>query len=58
MSRAYSTNGEKKAACRIFSELLGFWSLSIARYSRNWKTTFRTLDLFPSSGEGGRHLLR
>jgi hypothetical protein len=34
------------------SELPGFWTLSIARYSRNHKTTFRKLALFPSSGDG------
>jgi hypothetical protein len=34
-------------------ELLGFWTFSIVWYSRNQKdTTFRKLDLFPSSGMG------
>jgi hypothetical protein len=28
------------------SESLGFWTLSIARNSEYWKTTFRKLDLF------------
>jgi hypothetical protein len=44
------------------TELLGFWTFSVAWYSREHnvsetgileKTTFRKLDLFPSSGEGG-----
>jgi hypothetical protein len=41
-------------------ELLGFWTLSIVRYSKNTlqNTKFRNLDLFPPSGEGRRHLLR
>jgi hypothetical protein len=40
------------------SELLGFWTLSIIQYSKKLeKTTFRKLYLFPSSDEGGRHLL-
>jgi hypothetical protein len=34
------------------SELLDFWTLSIVRYSKKLEnTTFRKLDLFPSSGE-------
>jgi hypothetical protein len=37
------------------TELLGFWTLSIVRYSRKiGDTTFRKLDLFPSSGKGGK----
>jgi hypothetical protein len=36
------------------SELPGFWTLSIVRYSKKLEnTTFRKLDLFPSSGERG-----
>jgi hypothetical protein len=36
------------------SELLGFWTFSIVRYSRKLEnTTFRKLNLFPSSGEKG-----
>jgi hypothetical protein len=37
------------------SEILGFFNLSIVRYSSNYldNTTFRKLDLFPSSGEEG-----
>jgi hypothetical protein len=39
----------------INSELLDFWTLSIVRYSRNWKhTTLRKLNVFPSSGVGGK----
>jgi hypothetical protein len=35
------------------SELLGFWTLSIVRNAKKIDdTTFRKLDLFPSSGEG------
>jgi hypothetical protein len=39
-------------------ELLGLWTLSIVRYSKKKKkklkdTTFRKLDMFPFSGEGG-----
>jgi hypothetical protein len=37
------------------SELLGFWTLPIIRYSEGLKNTaFRKLDLFPPSGEGGK----
>jgi hypothetical protein len=41
------------------SELLGFWALSIVRYSIELEnTTFRKVDLFPSSGvRVGRHLI-
>jgi hypothetical protein len=36
-----------------YYELLGFCTSSIVRYSKKQKsTTFRKLDLFPSSGEG------
>jgi hypothetical protein len=36
------------------AELLSFWTLSIVQYSKKLKnTTFRKLDLFPSSGRGG-----
>jgi hypothetical protein len=35
------------------SELLGFWTLSIVRYSKNYKTMFRKLDVFPPSGDRG-----
>jgi hypothetical protein len=34
------------------SGLLGFWTLSIVRYSKKQNTTSRKLNLFPSSGEG------
>jgi hypothetical protein len=35
-------------------ELLGFWTLSINRFSKKLENTpFQKLDLFPSSGEGG-----
>jgi hypothetical protein len=35
------------------SELLSFWTLSIVQYSNKLEnTTFRKLDLFPSSGQG------
>jgi hypothetical protein len=35
------------------SELIGFWTLSIVWYSKKLEnTTFRKLDLFPSSGQG------
>jgi hypothetical protein len=38
------------------SELLSFWTLSIVQYSKKLKnTTFRKLDLFPSSGEGEKN---
>jgi hypothetical protein len=36
--------------------LLVFWPVSIVRYSRNQETALRKLELFPSSGEEGRHL--
>jgi hypothetical protein len=36
----------------LYSELLGFWTLCIVRYSRNYKTMFPKLDLFPASGRG------
>jgi hypothetical protein len=37
------------------SELLSFWTLSIVQYSKKLKsTTFRKLDLFPSSGHRGK----
>jgi hypothetical protein len=37
------------------SELLSFWTLSIVQYSKKLEnTTFWKLDLFPSSGRGGR----
>jgi hypothetical protein len=38
----------------LHSELLGFWILSVVRYSKKTlkDTTFRKLDLFPSSDEG------
>jgi hypothetical protein len=40
------------------SELLGFWTLSIVRYSKELeKTAFGKLDLFPSSGGGERPTL-
>jgi hypothetical protein len=36
----------------LYSELLGFWTLSIVQYSKKAKnTTFRKLDLLRSSGE-------
>jgi hypothetical protein len=36
------------------SELLSFWTLSIVQCSKKLEnTTFRKLDLFPSSGRGG-----
>jgi hypothetical protein len=36
----------------LYSGLLGFWTLSIVRYSKKAKkTTFRKLDVLPSSGE-------
>jgi hypothetical protein len=34
------------------SESLGLWTLSIVRNSKLENTTFRKLDLFPSSDEG------
>jgi hypothetical protein len=38
-----------------FSEFLSFWTLSIVQYSKKFEnTTFRKLDLFPSSGQGGK----
>jgi hypothetical protein len=40
------------------TELLGFWTFSIVRYSRKQKKTFRKLDLFPSSDKGGRGALK
>jgi hypothetical protein len=36
----------------VNSELLLFWTLFIVRNSKYKKTTFRKLDVFPSSGEG------
>jgi hypothetical protein len=37
------------------SELLRFWTLSIFQYSKKLNnTTFRKLDLIPSSGQGGK----
>jgi hypothetical protein len=37
------------------SDLLEFWALSIVRdEKKNQNTTFRKLDLFSSSGEGGK----
>jgi hypothetical protein len=43
-----------KATEFSFTELLGFPTLSIVRILNNLKknTTFRKLDLFPSSGKG------
>jgi hypothetical protein len=42
---------------KIF-RITGFLDFGNCQYSRNWKaTTFQKLDLFPFSGEGGRHLL-
>jgi hypothetical protein len=36
------------------SELLSFWTLSMVHYSKKLEnTTFRKLNLFPSSGRGG-----
>jgi hypothetical protein len=36
------------------SELMGFWTVSIIWDSKKLETTtFRKLDLFPSSGKGG-----
>jgi hypothetical protein len=38
----------------VSPELLGFWTLYIVWYSKKLENaTFRKLDLFPSSGEGG-----
>jgi hypothetical protein len=43
-----SQKGSDDGVCH--SELLGFWTLSIIRYSKKREnTTFRNLDLFPSS---------
>jgi hypothetical protein len=41
------------------SELLSFWTLSIVQYYKKLENaTFRKLDLFPSSGQGGgEHLV-
>jgi hypothetical protein len=37
----------------LFSEILGFWTLSVIWYSKKLEnTTFRKLDLFLSSGDG------
>jgi hypothetical protein len=43
---------------RLKLELLGFWALPIVRHSKQLEnTTFRKLDLFPSSCEEGKHIL-
>jgi hypothetical protein len=40
------------------SELLSFWTFSIVQYSKKLEnTTFRRLDLFPSSGQEGKEHL-
>jgi hypothetical protein len=45
-------------ANELQSKLMGFWTVSIVRDSKRLETTmFRKLDLFPSSGAGGGHLL-
>jgi hypothetical protein len=44
----------KTMTVRVHSELISFWTLSIVQYSKKLEnTTFRKLDLFPSSGHGG-----
>jgi hypothetical protein len=46
-------SNSSKCNMSLDSGLLGFWTLSSVRYSKKQKnTTFRKLDLFPSSGEG------
>jgi hypothetical protein len=45
------TIAESTSKWHLFSELLRFWTLSNSGIIINWKTTFRKLDLFPSSGE-------
>jgi hypothetical protein len=42
----------------MHSELLGFWTLSIVQYSRNYKTErFRNWICFHPQVKGGRNLL-
>jgi hypothetical protein len=53
---AITKTGNVHIFAAIHSGLLGFWTLSIVWYSKKKKTTqkkttFRKLDLFPSSGE-------
>jgi hypothetical protein len=38
------------------SESLGFWNLPIVRNSKQTESTFRKMNLFPTSGEWRRHL--